>query len=1152
MDRLTKEQLEYMNGYMPANIHDIFATGGGIHIKPSHEGRFTEYKKRTGKTTEEALHSPDPHVRQMANFARNASHWKHAEGGAAGGDQQEQIMAVIQAYAKAKGVDPKALIQELQKLDPDQQKAQLSVMYKAVSGNQMQDGGAAPEELTGQGQPQPGGPEPNGVQEYPEGQEPQGGQQDPQQLIQAIQQELEQGAKPEEVIAELLQQQVDPQMIVQIFVQLGMPEQEVIQDIQGLMQQGAPEGQPMGDPNAQQQMAPQEQENPQEQMQEQGQEEPQGPPMAYGGTPQFPFGGNFKIHTDYRAPGVIDNNNFNSKLLGLNALADPSQSVLPYVSAMSSNPVTSFLGAVGGGLSAAAGSYLGYKSLFRNNKKLQGYQNYFANKDAQAQNIKTPDFNGNPPASTPRANEGVYPNKQNDIWNQFQKQKDPYANWKPGMQTPDVPVAPMAPMSQVGPQDMYNPAAPTSGASMNKLNGAPSMQTLGAKGFYAEGGDTDPGKKSTMTSQERARFAQIKSNNDVNSFKKKDFDIKQVNANTIANNTTRQKDVISTATSYNTARNNNALERQVDKYNDEDLYNREHPKVVVFAESPDTKKYDISDYSLRNGANFPSELKQLAEQYDETDKKLNNVYATDKTYNDLNRKTQDSYEAYFNTLHKYKNTNTESNPIVLKARDNYDKALENSDKYANSNTFRNKINNLQKASYKIFEKFDNHRLNPTVTDSTFIKEGENVKKFYNRTNPNVNVDVVPMYNKPGLMEDKLKNLSEYDKALVFGHHGDRLAGIPNGDIADYLSKSKVKNCYFGSCYFEDQIKSPDNHFNKLKGKTINYRPVGVYWNGFNPNAKTFDEGMWSRNSIGNIVDPSDPNTNEQYNNLRQRSDNNNVVISPIKYGRTHLKTTYEYGGLPHAQVGGISAGFNFSDPYGLNNNAFGQTANYADTQGYASSKAAAARMAQQDIYDPNKPISGASTNRLSGNAPSITTQPTPPTTYENHVDQSFPISDADVANEDNQGYKFPSYMSKKNPNSVNTLNRTISMSGPQIANNAINGLGMVDNWLSGIESKRARQEYEDRKAYNFGQGKMMNDVQNSRNPNGDYTVNSGKLKASMYVPQQDFGTSQYARYGGATGYANGGSTQYQQGGEYHVTHDELLQLMRNGAEVEFL
>ncbi len=54
---------------------------GGIHIKPSHRGRFTAYKERTGKTTEEALHSSNPHVRQMANFARNAKKWHHAMGG---------------------------------------------------------------------------------------------------------------------------------------------------------------------------------------------------------------------------------------------------------------------------------------------------------------------------------------------------------------------------------------------------------------------------------------------------------------------------------------------------------------------------------------------------------------------------------------------------------------------------------------------------------------------------------------------------------------------------------------------------------------------------------------------------------------------------------------------------------------------------------------------------------------------------------------------------------------------------------------------------------------------------------------------------------------------------------------------------------------
>ena len=33
-------------------------------------GKFTEYKERTGKTTEEALHSKDPHVRQKGGNAK--------------------------------------------------------------------------------------------------------------------------------------------------------------------------------------------------------------------------------------------------------------------------------------------------------------------------------------------------------------------------------------------------------------------------------------------------------------------------------------------------------------------------------------------------------------------------------------------------------------------------------------------------------------------------------------------------------------------------------------------------------------------------------------------------------------------------------------------------------------------------------------------------------------------------------------------------------------------------------------------------------------------------------------------------------------------------------------------------------------------------
>lgn len=75
-NKLQEAYNPYPNGTGSQAIAD-----SGIHIKSSHKGRFTAYKERTGKTTEQALHSKDPHVRQMANFAKNAKKWKHEDGG---------------------------------------------------------------------------------------------------------------------------------------------------------------------------------------------------------------------------------------------------------------------------------------------------------------------------------------------------------------------------------------------------------------------------------------------------------------------------------------------------------------------------------------------------------------------------------------------------------------------------------------------------------------------------------------------------------------------------------------------------------------------------------------------------------------------------------------------------------------------------------------------------------------------------------------------------------------------------------------------------------------------------------------------------------------------------------------------------------------
>ena len=85
-----------------------------------------------------------------------------------------------------------------------------------------------------------------------------GGQDQMQQLAMQVQQMLEQGAQPQEVVAQLIQGGVPPEVVAQIFVGLGMPQEEVVpmieqimQQMQGAQQQAspqegmAPEGQPM-------------------------------------------------------------------------------------------------------------------------------------------------------------------------------------------------------------------------------------------------------------------------------------------------------------------------------------------------------------------------------------------------------------------------------------------------------------------------------------------------------------------------------------------------------------------------------------------------------------------------------------------------------------------------------------------------------------------------------------------------------------------------------------------------------------------------------------------------------------------------------------------------------------------------------------------
>ena len=71
-----------------------------------------------------------------------------------------------------------------------------------------------------------------------QGQQQQGGQdQQMMQIMQQVAEALQQGAEPEELTVELLQGQVPPEAIAQIFVELGMPQEQVQQLVMGVIQQ---------------------------------------------------------------------------------------------------------------------------------------------------------------------------------------------------------------------------------------------------------------------------------------------------------------------------------------------------------------------------------------------------------------------------------------------------------------------------------------------------------------------------------------------------------------------------------------------------------------------------------------------------------------------------------------------------------------------------------------------------------------------------------------------------------------------------------------------------------------------------------------------------------------------------------------------------
>ena len=68
-ENITSTQMQNLLANYAAYGGPLFAEGGRIHIKPENRGKFTETKRRTGKTTEELTHSKNPLTRKRAIFA---------------------------------------------------------------------------------------------------------------------------------------------------------------------------------------------------------------------------------------------------------------------------------------------------------------------------------------------------------------------------------------------------------------------------------------------------------------------------------------------------------------------------------------------------------------------------------------------------------------------------------------------------------------------------------------------------------------------------------------------------------------------------------------------------------------------------------------------------------------------------------------------------------------------------------------------------------------------------------------------------------------------------------------------------------------------------------------------------------------------------
>lgn len=149
----------------------------------------------------------------------------------------------------------------------------------------------------------------------------------------------------------------------------------------------------------------------------------------------------------------------------------------------------------------------------------------------------------------------------------------------------------------------------------------------------------------------------------------------------------------------------------------------------------------------------------------------------------------------------------------------------------------------------------------------FEVEGENLRKYYAKNNPDVDVEIIPFYGEDefNAARKRIGNFSDKDEVFLFGHSGNTLGGVPHTQIADSLKEGNLKTCYAGSCNFEgysDPYKDLQNFYYRGKDQ----------WLGVNPNSNNIISAMFSKSNDydSGTVRAIKPEEGNQYNRVFNR------------------------------------------------------------------------------------------------------------------------------------------------------------------------------------------------------------------------------------------------------------------------------------------